>query len=50
MGKRFPLLDYVDVGETLKDGKWLVVLYHHDCPKCMEEIPRFQDQGATISQ
>ena len=44
-GKRFPLLDYIDVGETLKDGKWIVVLYHHDCPKCLEEVPRFQDQA-----
>ena len=44
-GKRFPLLDFIDVGETLKDGKWLVVLYHHDCPKCLEEVPRFQDQA-----
>jgi hypothetical protein len=38
IGKRFPLLDYIDVGDKLKEGKWLVVLYHHDCPKCMEII------------
>jgi hypothetical protein len=21
-----------------------VVLYHHDCPKCLEAIPRYEDQ------
>ncbi len=36
IGKRFPLLDYIDIGDKLKEGKWLVVLYHHDCPKCQE--------------
>jgi hypothetical protein len=45
MGKPFPLLDYIDVGETLKNGNWLVVLYHHDCPRCLEMIPRYEDQA-----
>lgn len=38
IGKRFPLLDYIDVGNRLKEGKWLVLLYHHDCPKCQKAI------------
>jgi hypothetical protein len=38
VGKRFPLLDYIDIGESLKNGKWIVVLYHHDCPKCQRAI------------
>ena len=42
-GKRFPLLDYVDIGERFKEGKWLVMLYHHDCPKCQEAIHDFQE-------
>ena len=38
IGKRFPLLEYIDIGEQLKNGKWLVLLYHHDCPKCQAVI------------
>lgn len=38
IGKRFPLLDYIDIGDKLKEGKWLVLLYHHNCPKCQETI------------
>ena len=37
-GKRFPLLDYIDVGDKLKEDTWLVLLYHHDCPRCQETI------------
>jgi hypothetical protein len=37
-GKRFPLLDYIDVGDQLREGAWLVLLYHHDCPKCRDAI------------
>lgn len=42
VGKRFPLLDYIDIGDKLKDGEWLVLLYHHDCPKCQEAIRKLQ--------
>jgi len=38
VGKRFPLLDYIDIGDKLKEGKWLVMLYHHNCPNCREAI------------
>jgi hypothetical protein len=38
IGKRFPLLDYIDIGQELAKGRWLVLLYHHDCPKCQNII------------
>jgi hypothetical protein len=38
VGKKFPLLDYIDIGGRLKEGKCLILLYHHDCPKCQEAI------------
>jgi hypothetical protein len=34
VGKRFPLLDYIDIGNKLKEGGWTVLLYHWDCPRC----------------
>lgn len=34
IGKPFPLTAYVNIGEQLREGQWLVMLYHHDCPAC----------------
>ncbi|MHC4178674.1 MAG: MauE/DoxX family redox-associated membrane protein [Planctomycetota bacterium] len=45
VGKRFPLLKYIDVGDRLAYGEWIVVLYHHDCPKCREVIRRYEEMG-----
>jgi hypothetical protein len=58
VGKQFPLSDYIDIAHDLKEGKWLLVLYHHDCPKCQEVISRYsgdaprtdgQADGASIA-
>ena len=38
IGKTFPLVNFVDIGERLKEGYWLVLLYHYDCPKCRATI------------
>ncbi len=43
VGKRFPLWQYIDIGEQLSRGKWVVVLYRHDCPRCQEIIPRLDE-------
>lgn len=40
VGKRFPLLEEIDIGEELARGKWKVLLYHHDCPKCQAALNR----------
>jgi hypothetical protein len=42
-GKRFPLLDYIDIGKRLKDDEWLVILYHHDCPACQKLLNNLDD-------
>ncbi len=42
VGKRFPLLKYIDIGDKLAEGKWLILLFHHDCPDCCEAIPLYE--------
>lgn len=42
IGRRFPLLDYIDIGDQLADKKWTVVLYHDGCPDCRESISRYR--------
>jgi hypothetical protein len=55
VGKQFPLLPFIKdasnelhpgerpLRERLADGNWIVVLYHHDCPKCREKIPKYEE-------
>jgi hypothetical protein len=43
IGKRFPLLRYIDIGNRLGHGKWIVVLYHHECPRCHEAIAEYEE-------
>ncbi len=38
LGKQFPLLEYIPDSDPLRAGRWKVVLYHHDCPRCQEAI------------
>jgi hypothetical protein len=63
-GKRFPLLPYIEdapnqmrtderpLRERLTEGEWLVMLYHHDCPKCqaaVQDLPKAA-QAAGVQQ
>jgi thiol-disulfide isomerase/thioredoxin len=40
-GKPFPLSPYLDPKVGILAGRWIVVLYHHDCPKCQEALPEY---------
>lgn len=45
VGQQFPLLPHIDIGEQLSKGEWLVVLYRHDCPHCIQMLPLYQRQA-----
>ncbi len=34
-GKPFPLLQYIDIKDTIGRGDWHLLLFRHDCPHCM---------------
>ncbi|MBN1187148.1 MAG: hypothetical protein JXB49_33025 [Bacteroidales bacterium] len=42
VGKELPILDNIDIADTLKKGIWLILLYHHDCPDCARAIPEYE--------
>lgn len=50
MGEPCPILNYIDIGKRLAEGKWLVVLYHHDCPNCQEELPKYERLARRTAQ
>lgn len=43
VGGRFPLLEHIDIGDQLAKGKWVVVLYQHDCSHCQEALSRYEE-------
>jgi hypothetical protein len=49
VGKELPILEYIDIAETLKKGTWLVLLYHYDCPDCGRAIPMYEQMARDLS-
>jgi thiol-disulfide isomerase/thioredoxin len=48
IGKELPILEHIDIAEQLKTGNWLVVLYHHECPSCVEAIPKVEQMARDL--
>jgi len=42
------ILEYIDTGDKLSNGNWLVLFYHHDCPDCAEAIKRYEQMGLNL--
>ena len=45
-GRPCPLLDYIDIGDQLREGDWLVLLYHRDCPGCQRAIEKLRSDAS----
>jgi hypothetical protein len=43
VGKKLPILEYIDIGKQLETGIWLVLFHHHDCPDCAAAVARYQE-------
>ncbi|RKY10570.1 MAG: hypothetical protein DRP56_00630 [Planctomycetota bacterium] len=48
IGKELPILEHIDIGDQLKTGNWLVMLYHHDCPDCQAAIPKLEQTARDL--
>ncbi len=42
VGKELPILEHIDIAESLKKGTWLLLLYHYDCPDCARAVPKYE--------
>lgn len=49
VGKKLPILEYIDIGKQLETGTWLVLLYHHDCPDCAAAIPKYEKMARDFA-
>ena len=43
VGKRFPLLGHIDIGDALRSGKWIVFFHRPGCPKCEAALEWLQE-------
>jgi len=48
VGKELPILEHIDIAESLKKGTWLVLLYHYDCPGCSWAIPMYEQMARDL--
>jgi len=46
---RLPVADEIDIGERLTTGAWVILLYHHDCPRCEAAIPHYTNRAAQLA-
>ena len=42
IGKPFPLAPHLAPDLSFDEGRWTVLLYHHDCPHCQEAVPQYE--------
>jgi hypothetical protein len=49
VGKELPILENIDIAETLRKGTWLVLLYHYDCPNCGWAIPMYEQMARELA-
>ena len=49
VGKKLPILKYVDIGKKLETGTWLVLFYHYDCSDCVAAIPKYEQMARDLA-
>ena len=48
VGKELRILEHIDIGERLKAGNWLVLVYTCDCSGCAEAIPMYERMARDL--
>jgi hypothetical protein len=43
VGRELPLLRFIDVGESLRQGRWIVALVQQGCAKCEAAIEEYEE-------
>ena len=46
VGKPFPLIQYLSPEVPLHEGRWTILIHHHDCPHCQEAVPQYEQLAA----
>jgi thiol-disulfide isomerase/thioredoxin len=46
--QEWPLLESIDIADSLRSGSVVVLLYHYDCPDCKEAIPLYEKMSREL--
>jgi hypothetical protein len=49
IGHPLPLSQYIDQGQALERGDWIVVFHSDGCSMCREAVPKFEQLGDLLS-
>jgi len=49
VGKRFPLLGHIDIGNELSSGLWVVLLHRHTCTGCQDALSKWKPLARDFS-
>jgi thiol-disulfide isomerase/thioredoxin len=49
VGKELPILEHTDIADSLKQGTWVVLFYHYDCPDCAKAIPTYEQMARELA-
>lgn len=45
IGKRLPLLEYIDAPKDVSQGNWTLIFYKADCSKCEKHFDKLKKQN-----
>ena len=46
IGKPFPLTSHLSPEVLIQEGRWTILIHHHDCPHCQEAVPQYERLAA----
>ena len=49
VGKRLPILEYIDISKRLEKGSWLILFHRHDCPDCARAIAGYEQMARDLA-
>jgi hypothetical protein len=49
-GRTLPIAAHIDVGSTIQSGRWLVVLWSHSCPHCIEALEQYESLAGQLTE
>lgn len=49
-GKQLPIAKFIEIGDRVMTGKWILLLHHHNCPKCQETTPRYVETARRLQK
>ncbi len=49
VGKQLPILEHIDIAESLQKGTWLILLYHYNCPDCDTAVSMYEQMACDLA-